>query len=49
MLDQEAKASLIAFAEEMEATAAAQEPAAQTVSHNEAAAVQRSDPDVGQS
>jgi hypothetical protein len=48
MLDREAKASLIAFAEEMEASVAALEPAAQTVSHNDAVAVQHLDPDVGQ-
>ena len=40
---------LIEFARELEARAAALEPPAQTISHHEAAAAQRSDPDLGQS
>ena len=47
--DLPAKANLIAFAEEMEAMAAALEPpvSVQTISHSDAVAVQRSDPDAG--
>jgi hypothetical protein len=48
ILDQQAEATLIAFAEEMEARAAALEPAAQHVSHSGAVAVQQSDPDASQ-
>ena len=40
---------LVALAEEMEARAAALEAAPKTVSHSEAVAMQRSDPDAGQS
>ena len=47
--DPPAQANLIAFAEELEARAAALETAPQTVSHQEAATAQRSDPDLGQS
>jgi hypothetical protein len=49
MLDEQTIANLTAFAGELEARAAALAPAAQTISHDEAAAVQRSDPDLGQS
>ena len=49
MLDEQTIANLTAFAAELEARAAALEPAAQTISHDEAVAVQRSDPDLGQS
>ncbi len=48
-LDQQTFANLTAFAVELEARAAALEPAAQTISHDEAAAAQRADPDLGQS
>ena len=41
-------ARLNAFAEELEARAAALEPPSQTISHDEAAAAQRTDPDIGQ-
>ena len=47
--DELTKARLNAFAEELEAGAAALEPPPQTISHDEAAAAQRSDPDLGQS
>ena len=42
-------ARLNAFAEELEARAATLEIAPQVVSHDEAAATERSDPDLGQS
>jgi hypothetical protein len=45
MLDEQTIATLTAFAAELEARAAALEPAAQTISHDEAVA----DPDLGQS
>jgi len=48
ILDQQAEATLIAFAEEMEARAAALEPSARSGSHSGAVAVQRSDPDASQ-
>jgi hypothetical protein len=48
MLDETTTANLTAFAEELETRAAALEPAAQTISHDDAAAVQRADPDLGQ-
>jgi ATP phosphoribosyltransferase regulatory subunit HisZ len=48
-LDKQTIANLTAFAAELEARAAALEPAAQTISHDEAVAVQRADPDLGQS
>jgi hypothetical protein len=47
--DELTTARLNAFAEELEARAAALEPLPQTISHDEAAAAQRSDPDIGQS
>ena len=47
MLDRQTIASLIAFAEEQEARAAALETAPQTISH-QAAAAQRSDPYLSQ-
>jgi hypothetical protein len=49
VLDQQTITELTAFAEELEARAAALATAPQTVSHQEAAAVLRSDPDLGQS
>jgi hypothetical protein len=49
MTDERTIANLTAFAAELEARAAALEPAAQTISHDEAVAAQRSDPDLGQS
>jgi ATP phosphoribosyltransferase regulatory subunit HisZ len=49
MLDDQTIANMTAFAAELEARAAALEPAVQTISHDEAVAVQRSDPDLGQS
>lgn len=49
MPDELTVARLNAFAEELEARAAALEPAAQTISHDEAVAAQRTDPDLGQS
>ena len=49
MLDEQTIANLTAFAAELEARAAALETAPQTISHQEAAAAQRSDPDLGQS
>ena len=49
MLDEQTIANLTAFAAELEARAATLETAPQTVSHQEAAALQRSDPDLGQS
>lgn len=48
-LDDRASASLLAYAEELEARAAALEKAPKTISHEEAGAAQRSDPDIGQS
>jgi len=47
--DELTTARLNAFAEELEARAAALEPPPQTISHNEAAAIQKGDPDIGQS
>ncbi len=47
MPDELTVARLNAFAEELEVRAAALEPPPQTVSHDEAAAAQRSDPDLG--
>ena len=49
MLDEQTITRLTEFAQELEARAAALEPAAQTFTHSDAVAVQRSDPDVGQS
>jgi hypothetical protein len=49
MLDQQTITGLTEFAAELEARAAALETAPQTISHQEAAAAQRSDPDLGQS
>jgi hypothetical protein len=49
MADELTVARLNAFAEELEARAAALEPAAQTISHDDAAAAQRADPDLSQS
>jgi hypothetical protein len=49
MTDEQTIANLTAFAAELEARAAALEPAAQTISHDQAVAAQRSDPDLGQS
>jgi hypothetical protein len=49
ILDSQAEATLIAFAAEMEARAAALELAAQSVSHRDPVVVQQSDPDVGRS
>ncbi len=46
--DELTTARLNAFAEELEARAAALEPLPQTISHDHAAAAQRSDPDLGQ-
>ena len=41
-------ARMTAFAEELEARAAALEQAEQTFTHGEAAAIQNSDPDIGE-
>jgi len=49
MLDQQTITNLTAFAAELEARTAALETAQRAVSQQEAAAVQRSDPDLGQS
>jgi hypothetical protein len=49
MTDEQTIANLTAFAAELEARAAALELAAQTISHDEAVAAQRFDPDLGQS
>ena len=46
--DELTTARLNAFAEELEARAAGLEPLPQTISHDEAAAAQQSDPDIGQ-
>jgi hypothetical protein len=48
IVDWQAIRTLTEFAEELEARAAALETAPQTISHDEAAALQRSDPDIGQ-
>lgn len=45
MLDEPTIANLTAFAEELEARAAALEPPAQTVTHNTAAAVKKAEDD----
>ncbi len=42
-------AKMTEFAEELEARAAAQEQAEHTFTHGEAAAIQSSDPDIGES
>jgi hypothetical protein len=47
-LDRLTISKLTEFAQELEARAAALEPAVQTFTHSDAVAVQRSDPDVGQ-
>jgi hypothetical protein len=48
-LDELTASKLTEFAKELEARAATLEPGAQTFSHDDAVAVQRSDPDVGES
>jgi hypothetical protein len=49
ILDGQTIKGLTELAEELETRAAAMEAAPQTVSHDEAAALQQSDPDLGQS
>ena len=48
-LDELIASKLTEFAKEVEARAATLEPGTQTFSHDDAVAVQRSDPDVGES
>jgi hypothetical protein len=49
VLDELTAHNLTEFAQELEARARALEPPVQTVNHEAAAAMQRSDPDLGQS
>ena len=49
ILDEQTIKGLTESAEELETRTAAMEAAPQIISHDEAAAVQRSDPDLGQS
>jgi hypothetical protein len=48
-LDELTASKLTEFSKELEARAATLEPGAQTFSHDDAVAVQRADPDVGES
>jgi hypothetical protein len=48
MLDQQTITALTEFVAELEARAAALETAPETISHHDAAAAHRSDPDLGQ-